>query len=121
MERSEVQKLHIKMSKYQYGISLFLGLFSVLSFFICKHTVTPVYNEYYHMYLYDSNPIYNFFGIIPPIVSSIAILSLILRFIPDLIYRKHIFTESFAIKLFIDYFCRILLIVILIACFSYHN
>lgn len=25
MERSEVQKLHIKMSKYQYGISLFLA------------------------------------------------------------------------------------------------
>lgn len=88
MERNEVQKLHIMMSIRQYSIILSIIIVLTLS-----------------SYLGVDYPNY-----LIKIIFSILGLSLILRFLTDIIYRKSIFVEDFAIKIFIDYFIRIIFI-----------
>ena len=98
MEKNEVQKLHIKMSVYQYSIIL---VASLLSYFL-YYTHTDNLNAFYEL--------------APITVCAISGFSLVLRFIPDIIYRKSIFVENFAIKIFLDYFIRILVFIISAAC-----
>ena len=100
MDKNEAQKLHIKISIYQYSIILFLSLFGVILAYTNK----------------DVHPSNQFIEGYPFVIVAFAVLSMILRFIPDIIYRKYIFIENFAIKIFLDYFCRISVIAISFAC-----
>lgn len=109
--KKKIQDLHIKISKYQYCIILILSLLTSFLFYIHRQMISPI--QGYQGYEYYDDGI---FKVLAPIVFGLSALSIILRFIPDIIYRKHIFTESFAIKIFIDYFCRIIVILISLLC-----
>ena len=114
MGKKEIQNLHIKISIYQYSIILFLSLFGVLFYFIYMKTAQP-----YFIQSFGDYPFYKYEGIfkgIIKIIFGLSALSIILRFIPDTIFRKHIFRESFAIRVTLDYFIRVIVIAISFLC-----